>query len=120
MALGVGIGALAVGVLVAVLIEVTSIDEADHEDAVAAARSWAAKHRRPGESFKTGTCGEDANARSFRCRVRYEPSGRTYTLYFQALRGREEIGFVRARRGVHPLNRPFEEHPFPCSAITDC
>jgi hypothetical protein len=108
VALGVVIGVVVTvaGVVVASIVTPDPSD-ADLEDAGRIADRWAAEHQRPGEKDRGRDCTEDNwfPAYRFACWVRFEPTGRTYTLYMRTVApdGEYEVALAQVKRGRHPI-----------------
>jgi hypothetical protein len=107
-ALGVVIGVvMTVAAYVVASIVLPNPSDANVGDAGKLADEWAADHRRPGERYAGRDCAEDAGIPAYRfaCWVRFEPTGRRFTLFMRTVapNGEYEVALAQVRRGRHEL-----------------
>jgi hypothetical protein len=110
-ALGIVIGVvLTVGAIVVGSIITPDSSDADLDDAGRIADAWATDNKRSGERYAGRDCGTDGwyPAYRFACWVRFEPTGRRFTLYMRtaAPDGDYEVVLAQVRKGRHPLPFP--------------
>jgi hypothetical protein len=107
-ALGVVVG-VAVTVAAFIVGSVVTSDPSDVDalDAAKIAEKWAADHRRPGERYQGQDCEVEVGVTPdrFACWVRFEPTGRKFTLYMRTVvrHGDYEIALEQVRSGIHPI-----------------
>jgi hypothetical protein len=103
----VGVAIMVAAFVVATVVVTSDPSDVDAMDAAKLAENWAADHRRPGEKYRGRDCEAEAGVTpdTFACWVRFEPSGRSFTLYMRTVVHDEdyEIALSEARPGIHSI-----------------
>jgi hypothetical protein len=103
--LGVLVGVSISVALVVLVAAITAKNDLDADDAARVAGEWAATHRTTVETGNVKTCEMDAGGYRFACHIRFEPTGREFTLFIRkvAPQGDYELVVTQVRRGIHPI-----------------
>jgi hypothetical protein len=103
--LGVLVGVSITVALVVLVAAITANHDLDADDAAKVAAQWAAEHRMTDKTADVKSCEMDAGGFRFVCHVRFESTGRRFTLFIRKIapHGNYELVVTQVRRGVHPI-----------------